>query len=86
LRADILVQTQLLIAQSIFALAEHIEASTGYNIDPVAFAKLPATPIKGMIACITDSTVNTMGGIVAGGGSFSVLAWFNGTAWTVIGT
>ncbi len=85
MRADIIVQTQLLMAQAIFALAEHIDASTGYNIDPVPFAGLPATFGVGTIACITDSTVNTMGAVVAGGGSFTVLAWYNGTNWTVIG-
>lgn len=52
---------------------------------PDTFANRPATPRKGMIICVTDSTVNTFGATVAGGGGNSVLAWYNGTNWTVIG-
>jgi hypothetical protein len=85
MRGDGIVQLQLLVAQAIFALAEHIDASTGYNIDPVPFAALPLAAAKGTIACIIDSTVNTPGAVVAGGGAFSVLAWHNGADWTVIG-
>jgi hypothetical protein len=32
---------------------------------------------------VTDSTVNTWGAVVAGGGGFTVGAFFNGTNWTV---
>jgi hypothetical protein len=46
---------------------------------------LPASPTKGQLATITNSTVNTWGATVAGGGAFSVLAWYNGANWTVIG-
>lgn len=51
----------------------------------VTFAHLPASPAAGMFAYITDSTVNTWGATVAGGGTNKVLAWYNGTNWTVIG-
>jgi hypothetical protein len=54
-------------------------------LTPGTFASLPASPTKGMIAAITNSTVNTFGATVAGGGSNSVLAWYNGSAWTCIG-
>lgn len=54
-----------------------------HNAD--TYANRPGTPVKGMVICVTDSTVNTFGATVAGGGSNSVLAWFNGTNWTVIG-
>ncbi len=49
------------------------------------FAGLPGSPTAGTISQVTDSTVNTPGATVAGGGSHHILAWFNGTAWTVIG-
>jgi hypothetical protein len=49
------------------------------------FANKPATPVAGMVAYITDSTVATWGTTVVGGGSSKVLAWYNGTNWTVIG-
>ncbi len=49
------------------------------------FAGLP-TPVKGMLATVTDATVNTWGSlIVAGGGANNVLAFYNGANWTVAG-
>ena len=52
----------------------------------VAFASLPGSPVRGMQYVVTDATVNTWGAVVsAGGGTDVVLAWYNGTAWTVIG-
>jgi hypothetical protein len=48
------------------------------------FAKLPAAPQLGQLSPITDSPVNTWGeAITAGGGTHTVLAHWNGTAWTV---
>jgi len=89
MRADTLVANQLLMAQAVDALADHIGQSTGFQITPVLFADLPASPGKGMIACITDSTVvanpGAFGSVVSGGGSNTELIWFNGTDWTVIG-
>lgn len=50
------------------------------------FANLPAASSSaGMIRGVTDSTVNAWGAIIAGGGTHKVLAWSNGTNWTVIG-
>jgi hypothetical protein len=52
----------------------------------VIFSNLPAAPITGTTAVITDSTTNTWGAnITVGGGSDTVLAWFNGSHWTVLG-
>lgn len=50
-----------------------------------AFANLPASPVVGMIACVTDSTTNAWGATIAGGNTNKVLAWYNGTNWTVLG-
>jgi hypothetical protein len=86
MRADVLAQTQLLMAQSVFALAEHIDQSTGYNLTPVTFADLPTRIGKGTIVCMTDSTVNTWGSaITVGGGTNTVLAFYDGTKWKVVG-
>jgi hypothetical protein len=80
-----LVARQRLMAQAVFALAHQIENSTGYALTPVAFNNLPAGA-AGMIASISDSTVNSWGATIAiGGGPFTVLAWYNGSAWKVIG-
>lgn len=54
-------------------------------LKPITFADRVPGPGVGMVACYTDSTVNTFGATVAGGGSNNVLAWYNGSNWTVIG-
>lgn len=47
------------------------------------FANLPASPVVGMQATVTDSNTTTWGATIAGGGANTVLAFYNGTAWTV---
>ena len=84
MRLDALIGNQLLMAQSIFALAEHIGGATGAYMEPVVFAKLPTLTSAGMVSCISDSTVNTWGSVIAGGGTFKVLGFYNGTNWTVL--
>ena len=91
MRADTIVQSQLQIAQAISALAKHMEGATGYALTPVSSAQLPRSPTLGMIACITDSTVNHWGGNIAvgggvSGGPYTVLGFYNGTHWTVMAT
>lgn len=49
-----------------------------------AFASLP-TGATGMMAVITDSDTTTWGATISGSGSDTVLAWYNGTNWTVAG-
>lgn len=83
MRGDIIIQSQLMIAQAIGALAKSMEDSTGFALMPVSFVELPAGR-KGLFACVDDSTVNTPGAIIAGGGSFTVLVWYNGINWKVV--
>jgi hypothetical protein len=45
-------------------------------------ATLPAQPLPGMIAYVTDSTVST--GTPIGGGTIPCLVWHNGSAWSVV--
>lgn len=52
------------------------------QIEGLDFASLP-TGVNGMIARVTDSNTNTWGDVISGGGSNNVLAFFNGTDWTV---
>lgn len=54
------------------------------NLAPTAFASLPAGS-EGDLACVTDSNTATWGATIAGGGANNVLAFFNGTNWTVAG-
>jgi hypothetical protein len=79
------VEQWRLFAQSINALAEHVIGAIGFQHTPIAFADLPSSPQAGMVACVKDSTVNTWGTVVAGGGTLTVLAFYDGTAWTVMG-
>jgi len=51
----------------------------------VAFASVPATPVEGMLVAVTDSSTATWGATITGGGANHVLAFFNGTNWTVAG-
>lgn len=53
------------------------------SLKPVTFAQLPSGPTKGQMAVVTDSNTNTWGANIAGGGANSVLAFYNGSAWTV---
>jgi hypothetical protein len=52
------------------------------NSTPTTFAKLPVG-VEGMLLVVTDSTVNTWGSVIAGGGAHRVLGYFNGSQWTV---
>ena len=52
-------------------------------ISGALFGNLPSPATAGAIAYVTDSTVNTWGSVVAGGGGNKVLAFYNGTNWTV---
>jgi hypothetical protein len=56
----------------------------GLYFGGVAFASVP-TAAAGAVTYITDSNTATWGATVAGGGANKVLAWYNGTNWTVIG-
>jgi hypothetical protein len=49
------------------------------------FAALPVPGAPGVLAVVTDSTVNTWGTVILGGGLHVVLAWWNGVNWTVVG-
>jgi hypothetical protein len=48
-------------------------------------ATLPATPLVGQMARVTDADTPAVGSTVAGGGAAAALVWYNGANWTVIG-
>lgn len=64
--------------------ANRLRLATGdvFNLEPTAFGSLP-TGVEGDMACVTDSNTATWGATIAGGGANNVLAFFNGTNWTV---
>lgn len=55
------------------------------DLTPVAYASLPASPTEGMLAVVTDSDTATWGATIGGGSTNNVLAFYNGTNWTVAG-
>lgn len=55
------------------------------NFGPVTFAQLPSNPTAGVTAYITNSSTNVLGVSITGTGANPVLAWYNGTMWTVVG-
>jgi hypothetical protein len=59
-------------------------ATTAYA-GPVPFASLPtcSSSIEGSRGAVSDSTTNAWGATVTGGGSNHVLAYCDGTNWTV---
>jgi hypothetical protein len=70
---------------SAFWRADSNGANTYTYYEPMAFGSLPGTPLHGMVAAITDSNTATWGATVAAGGANKILAFYNGTNWTVIG-
>jgi len=55
------------------------------RIDPTAFGNLPtcASGTQGMLKPVSDSATNIWGAAITGGGSHRVLAYCDGTNWTV---
>lgn len=72
------------IASAIASIREVLELIEARLPSPaVTFANLPASPTEGMIKGVTDSNTATFGATIAGGGANRVLAYFDGTNWTV---
>lgn len=51
----------------------------------IAFGALPGAPAEGWTRAVTNSNTNTWGATITGTGAFHVLAYFNGSVWTVAG-
>lgn len=83
--------------QSIVVALAHVTAGTQINVHNnmlsstasevvqtnLVFANLPSVPTEGMAIPVTDSNTATWGAAIAGGGSNHVLAYYDGTNWTV---
>lgn len=65
--------------------------SVSYQLDQqgtgpaIAFGALPGSPQEGWTRAVTNSNTNTWGATITGTGAFHVLAYYNGSAWTVAG-
>jgi hypothetical protein len=51
----------------------------------VTFSNAISSPVEGATQAFTDSTTNTWGATITGGGSNHVLGYYDGTNWTVMG-
>jgi len=67
--------------------AGNVKIAGGAQSAPVAFSALPACAggTEGSMRAITDSTTNTWGATISGSGTNHVLAYCDGTNWTVMG-
>ena len=74
-----------LLGQLVESFDDLADAMAGAFTAPSStFANLPAGA-TGMFRVVTDSNTNTWGATIAGGGANVVLAWYNGSNWTVVG-
>ncbi len=55
------------------------------RLNPVAFASLPASAVKGQVAYIADCNSTTFHATAAGGGVNNVLVAYDGSNWKVGG-
>jgi hypothetical protein len=80
-----LCRTSLPGAVSSYCASEaFVSASRGF-LSPGIFSALPAcaSGTEGTLAAVTDSTTATYGATITGSGTNHVLAYCNGTNWTV---
>lgn len=81
-------------AMSLFPTADQVVSGAfglvfgpgGYiQVTAVAFGDLPAasSSLEGVLRPVNDSMTDVWGDVITGGGSLHVLAYCNGTAWTV---
>lgn len=55
----------------------------GLRSNAVTFANAIASPVDGTLQAFTDSSTNTQGATITGGGSNHVVGYYNGTNWIV---
>jgi hypothetical protein len=56
----------------------------GLRGNAVTFTNAISSPVEGTIQAFTDSTTNTWGATITGGGANHVLGYYDGTNWTVL--
>lgn len=74
-------QTRLQITQSLNAMSQTISQNATPSV--VTFANLPAFPISGQRAFVTDSNTSIFYATAAAGGANFVPVFYNGTNWIV---
>lgn len=91
---DIVVQLQGIVRQlsssntNASAIISALQAiNFPQNVKGYTVAGLPSSPTIGTVAYVTDGTSGlSWGNTVTGGHSTKYLVWYNGAAWTVVGS
>jgi len=63
--------------------ADSVDSLIPFKLKTYTVATLPASPVKGWVAMVTDANATTFASIVAGGGSNNVPVYYDGTNWRI---
>jgi hypothetical protein len=90
--SDITVNGNLTAAASTISAANltstNLASINTMILSAVTVAALPASPVTGQVACVSDGTAALAWGATVtggGGGTTKYLVWYNGSNWTVAG-
>ena len=63
--------------------ADSVDTLIPFKLKTYTVATLPASPVKGWVAMVTDATATTFASTVVGGGSNNVPVYYDGTNWRI---
>jgi hypothetical protein len=63
--------------------ADSVDSLIPFKLKTYTVATLPASPVKGWVAMVTDANATTFASTVAGGGSNNVPVYYDGTNWKI---
>jgi hypothetical protein len=72
-----------ILFKAVRGLEQDVNAVTA--VESLTYANRPDPPVEGMLVSISDSSTAVWGATIAGAGANRVLAYYNGTNWTVAG-
>lgn len=67
-----------------FHHTSEIQSLSSVSLNASPYAKLPAAPVAGQLAYISDCTSTTGGAVASGGGNFGAFVGYKGTNWVVL--
>lgn len=73
----------VLIAGGVIDVQDRMVFATAPVLSVSTVAALPASPVIGLLAVVTDATATTHHSIVSGGGSNDVVVFYDGTNWRI---
>ena len=63
--------------------ADSVDSLIPFKLKTYTVATLPASPVKGWVAMVTDANATTFASTVVGGGSNNVPVYYDGTNWKI---